>query len=287
VTRAASPTSLAEALRVLAADPGVRPVAGCTDLLVGAGERSPLAEPVMDVTRIAEITGITNREGAWRIGAAATFTRIQRHEALCRAFPILADAASQIGGRQIQNRATLGGNLANASPAGDSLPVLLVLDATVILIGPGGERRVPYARFHLGYRKTALLPGEILAWVVLPEPAPGTIQAFQKVGTRAAQSISKVVAASALRRDGDRLRDVRLAAGSVAPVPVRLRAAEAVCEGAAIGSGPSDRARLAERAAAAARDETSPIDDIRSTASYRAHVLGACIRTMILKAGEP
>jgi CO/xanthine dehydrogenase FAD-binding subunit len=230
----------------------------------------------MDLTRIPEIRGVERAGAEWRIGAATTFTEIQRAPGLREGLPALAEAASWVGGWQIQNRATLGGNMANASPAGDSLPVLLVLDAEVVMVGPRGTRSIPYARFHVDYRRTALGPDEIIGWVRIPVPAPGTVQRFRKVGTREAQSISKVVVAMAARPHEGRLERVRLAAGSVAPIPVRLPAVESACEGGRPGEA------LAERAAEAAMDSVTPIDDVRSTAIYRKHVLGRVVRRMVL-----
>src|SRR6185436_14401411 len=182
-------------------------------------------ERVLALLAIPELCGIREIDTGLEIGATTPFSTIRASPAIRSVFPALADAAAQIGGLQIQNRATLGGNLANASPAGDSLPVLLALDAIVVIAGPKGKREIPYSTFHTGYRKTALLPGEILAAVRLPLPPPGTIQAFRKVGTREAQAISKVVVAMVGRVEEGRIADLRLAAGSVAATPVRLRSA--------------------------------------------------------------
>ncbi|HXU34534.1 MAG TPA: FAD binding domain-containing protein, partial [Thermoanaerobaculia bacterium] len=208
-----------------------------------------------------------------------TFSEIRRSPALRSTFPALADAAGWIGGLQIQNRATLGGNLANASPAGDSLPVLLVLDAAVVIAGADGRREIPYSAFHTGYRKTALQPGEILAAVRLPFPAPGTIQAFRKVGTREAQAISKVVVAMAGRVEDGRIADLRLAAGSVAATPIRLRSAEEAVR--RMPPGPE----AAERAGRAAADAVEPIDDVRSTADYRRFALERVVRRLVMGLG--
>jgi CO/xanthine dehydrogenase FAD-binding subunit len=188
----------------------------------------------------------------------------------------LVQAAATIGAWQIQNRATLGGNIANASPAGDSLPVLLALGAELVVASARGERRLAYDAFHTGYRQSALAPGELIVRVRVPRARPRAVGAFRKVGTRAAQSISKVVVAFAAERDGASLRHVRLAAGSVAPTPVRLGPAEAACEGATVSL------ELAERAAALAASAVSPIDDVRSTAEYRRWVLGQVVRRMIV-----
>jgi xanthine dehydrogenase small subunit len=231
---------------------------------------------VIDLTRVRELRKIESDAGGWTIGAAVTFSEIRRSRKLRADLPILAEAASQIGGQQIQNRATLGGNMANASPAGDSLPVLLALDATVVTVGPGGRREVPYREFTPEYRKVDLRRGEIIGWIRLPRPPEGSVQRFTKVGTREAQAISKVVVAfAAALRDG-RLAEVRFGAGSVAAVPVRLAEVERLCEGQPPG------AELAERAAHAATEAVRPIDDVRSTADYRRAVLGRVVRRMIL-----
>jgi len=276
---ALSPRSLDAAVAALAADPNLVPIAGCTDLMVVDPLRRLAMERVLDLTRIPELAGIREVEGAVEIGAATTFRAIGDSPLLRSLFPALAEAARVVGGWQIQNRATLGGNVANASPAGDSLPVLLALDAALVLAGPAGTRTLAYGEFHRGYRKTALAPGEIVARVRLPRPAPGTVQAFRKVGTREAQSISKVVVALAARVEGGGIADLRLAAGSVAPVPVRLRAAEEAAAGRPLGT------ETAERVAAAAAGEVAPIDDVRSTADYRRFALGRVVRRMLLDIG--
>jgi CO/xanthine dehydrogenase FAD-binding subunit len=274
MTSAAHPRRLDEALRRMAEDPGCIPIAGCTDWMVG---RSTLLEPtpsLLDLSRVEELRGIEGEGEGLRIGAAATFAEIQHHDALRERYPILVDAASQIGGKQIQNRATLGGNVVNASPAGDSLPVLLALGAEVEVASAQASRRIPYDDFHTGYRQTALEPGELLISIHLP--APATFQRFRKVGTRRAQAISKVVLALCAEREGDRWSQVRIGAGSVAPTPCRLRDAEAALEGRAV------EAASAELAAQAAQAEVHPIDDVRSTAHYRRWVLGRVLRRMLL-----
>ncbi len=277
---ALAPRSLTEALAVLAADPELRPVAGCTDLMVGDPlERAALTR-VVDLLRIPEIRGVRRREGALEIGATTTMSELAAHPEVRSRFPALAQAAAEVGGWQIQNRATLGGNIANASPAGDTLPALLVLEAVIVAAGPRGEREIPYGEFHLGYRRTALAPGEILAWVRLPAPATGTVLRFRKVGTRAAQAISKLVVALAGRVEEGRIAGLRLAAGSVAPTPVRLRAAEDAGAGAAPGPA------TAERVARAAAAEVRPIDDVRSSAAYRAWALERVVRRMVLELGR-
>jgi len=281
-----SPTSLQSALRRLREDPSLTPLAGCTDWMVqGAVERMQRVG-VLDLLRIEELRGIRELgkgdeiHGApakgfkgVRIGATTSFSQIREHPLVREHYPILAEAASQIGGRQIQNRATVGGNMVNASPAGDSLPVLLAFNAEVEIAGLEGTRRVAYDSFYTGYRATVLQPGELLSAVLLPSVP--SYQRFKKVGTRRAQAISKVVLALCAQRGKDGWSQMRIAAGSVAPTPVRLRKAEAVCEGAPIGI------ETALEAAEAARGEVTPIDDIRSTAHYRRFALARVLRRML------
>ncbi|MFQ5426601.1 MAG: FAD binding domain-containing protein [Gaiellales bacterium] len=274
MTRAFRPSSLSEALAVLADfELDALPVAGCTDLMVGEVE----PRNVVDLLCIPELRGIELRDGQIDIGAAVTFSQLRRDPHVQGELPILAEAAATIGGWQIQNRATLGGNIANASPAGDSLPVLLALDAELLLAGPDGERGIPFTDMHTAYRQTALRPGELITRVRIPRPPESCVQRFRKVGTREALAISKVVLAFAAAVSDGVLSHVRLAAGSVAPTPIRLRGAEAVLEGQA-----PDYA-LAERAALAARAGASPIDDVRSTARYRSFVLGRVVRRIVLQ----
>ncbi|MDX1385692.1 MAG: xanthine dehydrogenase family protein subunit M, partial [Thermoanaerobaculia bacterium] len=280
VTFAVSPATLAEAIGHLAERPDLRPVAGCTDLMVCEPEERADMPALLDVLGIPELRGIRPRDGGLEIGAAATFTEIRRHPEVLRLAPALAEAAAVVGGWQIQNRATIGGNVANASPAGDSLPVLLALHATVVAVGPAGERSIPYADFHTGYRRTALRPGELIAWIRIPAQAEGTVQRFRKVGTREAQAISKVVVALVARLEKGRIAQYRLAAGSVAPTPIRLTAVEEAVTGRAPDLETAD---LAGRLAA---DSVEPIDDVRSTATYRRFAMGRVVRRLTLSLGE-
>ncbi len=272
--RAGSPHTVEDALRFMAEVPDVVIVAGCTDLMVADAEARARRTHVVSVLEVEELRGI-ERDGDWmRIGAAETFAEIGKSGEVAKIAPILGEAARMVGGWQIQNRATLGGNIANASPAGDSLPVLLALDATVEIAGPKGRRTIAYKAMHVGYRKTAIAAGEILVAVRIPLGARQRLQSFRKVGTRSAQAISKVVVAMSAWREGSQLEDVRVAAGSVADRPVRLHAAESAIE----GSGAADAAKRAGDAAAA---EVTPIDDVRSTATYRRWVLGNLVGDVV------
>ena len=274
--RAVSPRSLDEAIRQLSDYPELRPVAGCTDLLVADSQDIEALPGVMDLLSVPELRGIRWVGETLEIGSTTTFAEIGASVTIQQNFPALAEAAGQIGGWQIQNRATLGGNMANASPAGDSLPVLLALDAAVVLVGPGGERTLGYSEFHLGYRKTAIQPAEIIGRVRIPRPRPDSVQLFRKVGTREAQAISKVVVAILGRIEDGRIAEYRLGAGSVAAVPVRLTAVEEAVIGRAADRETAD---LAGRLAA---ESVEPIDDVRSTAAYRRFALERVVRRLTL-----
>ena len=269
------PKSVDEAARALSVDPTLLPVAGCTDLMVHGGPYETRFDRVIDLLGIPELTGIRALDNAVEIGAATSFSAIGTSPMIRDALPILAEAAKVVGGWQIQNRATIGGNIANASPAGDSPPVLLALAAVVIVVGPGGRREVAYEDFHVGYRKTALAPGELIVAVRIAFPRAGSVQRFRKVGTRAAQSISKVVVAMCGRAEGGQIVAMRIGAGSVAAMPVRLRQAEQASIGNPVGH------ETAAAAGRAAVEEVRPIDDVRSTAAYRRHVLNQVIRRMV------
>lgn len=271
-----SPTRLDEALRLLA-DPDLQatPVAGCTDLLAAAHNSSRRFGAVVDLTRLPDLKDIRDDSGMLDIGAAVTFSQLCDNELIRQHAPALALAASQVGAWQIRNRATIGGNIANASPAGDALPVLLASTAELVLASIKGERRIPYAEMHIGYRRTTLAPDELITRIRLPKLPAHTVSIFRKVGTRSAQAISKVSVAFVACTAGGKLSTVRIAAGSVAAVPVRLRQAEQACEGHPLGPD------AAERAAAAAAAEVAPIDDVRSTADYRRFVLGQVVRRIL------
>lgn len=269
-----SPKSLAEAREALIA--GATKVAGATDLLVIDHATGREHASVLNVLGIRELQGIRVEPEQISIGAACTFTQIRQSKEIAKHARLLVDAAATIGAAQIQNRATLGGNIANASPAGDSLPALLALGAMIVVVGPHGGRTVPYNAFHTGYRQTVLGPDELIARVLIPLPSP-TVQVFRKVGTRAAQAISKVVVAFASDAPSHpMLENVRLAMGSIAATPVRLHEVEVLIEDEPLTQG------LADRAAALVEKTIHPIDDIRSTAEYRRHVAGQVVRRLLL-----
>ncbi|HEX8939040.1 MAG TPA: FAD binding domain-containing protein [Candidatus Limnocylindrales bacterium] len=272
--------SLDEALALVA--DGWRPLAGGTDLLVALAADATVPEPLVDLSRLAELRGIgLERDGAGGdilvIGALTTYAELRGSPLVAERLPALAEMAAAVGAVQVQARGTIGGNVATASPAGDSLPVLLATDAELVLVGPSGQRVVPAASFFTAYRCTALAPDELLLRLRVPLP-PGRHVRFRKVGTRRAQAISKVVLALAWREEAGRWRDVRVALGSVAPTPLRAPRTEALLD----GRGPSPE--VADLAAATVVDEITPIDDVRSTAAYRRLVSGRILRRLILHA---
>jgi xanthine dehydrogenase small subunit len=213
------------------------------------------------------------------IGALVTHAAIQRDKIMRRDFPLLVQSCATVGGVQIQNRGTIGGNIANASPAGDTFPALAVYEASVIVASAGGTRVAPFAALFAGPKKTTLTAGELVEAVVLARPTrPPDLQLFRKVGTRAAQAISKVVVAGALWLDGaGRVEDVRFAVGSVAPTVRRLRAAEAALRGQALTPD------VVAHAATLVAHDISPIDDIRSTAEYRLLVTTRLFERFLLR----
>jgi len=271
-----TPGSLGEALDDLAKHPAARPFAGGTDLMVvlEAGHLPP--GRYVSLQNCRELLGIDEAApgGGISIGALTTYTEIRNSARLGADYAMLPVAARESGGIATQNRGTIGGNIANASPAADTPPALLVYDAALELMSKAATRRVPYAAFHRGYKKMDLAPGEIIARIHLPSrtdlpPSGGSHRwrdYYRKVGTRRAQAISKICFAGAIRMDGDVVSDVRIALGSVAPTPIRATRTESTLRGK----------RLDETTIAAAMkmltSEIAPIDDIRSTARYRTRV---------------
>ena len=272
------PRTIDEAFAILAAAPH-RPIAGGTDVMVQiTGEIGPVPERMIDLWRLDELRGVVFEAGALTLGALTTYTEIRR-SALCREHvPALVEAAATIGAAQIQNRGTLGGNIANASPAGDTLPVLLATDAEIVVGGARGERTIPVTEFWVAYRKTAMKPDELVLRVRIPLPAGREVR-FRKIGTRRAQAISKVVMALAWREGERGWSDVRLALGSVADRPIRARKTEGALEGRLPTS------ETADRGASTLAAEIEPIDDVRSTADYRRVVAARVLHRIVRDAG--
>ena len=275
-----SPRTLFEAYERLAASPA-RPIAGGTDVMVAiTGELGAIPERMLDLSRLEELRGISLEHEALVLGARTTYTEIRRSTVCREHLPALVEAAATIGAAQIQNRGTIGGNIANASPAGDTLPVLLACSAEMVLGSADGERSVAADEFWPAYRTTARRDDELLLRVRIPLVRDRQVR-FQKIGTRRAQAISKVVMALAWRatNGGDPWTDVRLALGSIAATTVRAPATEGVLERA------RPTRETADAAAAALVAEIAPIDDVRSTADYRRAVAGRVLHRLIRGAG--
>jgi CO/xanthine dehydrogenase FAD-binding subunit len=267
-----APTTLAEALEIRAAHPVAVPVAGGTDLMVDVNARRIRPAALLDLSRVSELREWGLANGRVFVGSGVTFGRI---ECQLTEFAPLVEAARSVASPQIRNRATIGGNVATASPAGDSLPVLAAYDADVVLASArAGERRVPLTSFVVGPKRTRLEPDELIVgveWTPVAGPAR-----FVKVGRRNAMVIA--IASACLQADD--ARSVRLALGSVAPTVVRTPLAERFAE----GLDWSDPATLAEFGRLAA-SEARPIDDSRGSAAYRRHVVGVLARRTLQQAG--
>src|SRR5882672_9961602 len=262
-----SPTSVGEALNALAGEPGVwQPFAGGTDLMVLLESGKLPHKNYLNIWNLAELRGITATTDHLTLGALTTYTEVQADPILREEFPMLCQAASETGGLAIQNRGTIGGNIVNASPAADSPPALLAYNAELELLSVRGSRWVPYQSFHTGYKQTIMQPDELLARIRLPRLWPDLRHYYRKVGTRKAQAISKVCFAATAGINEGMIDIIRIALGSVAPVPLRCLKTEDALRGAMLDESTIEKAR------AELVREIVPIDDIRSTRNYRLRV---------------
>lgn len=251
--------SLDEALSILATEPRM-PIAGATDVYVGLNFGTLNEKKYLDIWSCGELRGISVRNNTLVIGSLTTYTDLIQSREVNERLPMLVQASRLVGGPQIQNRGTIGGNVANASPAGDTLPVLAAVGAIVVLRSAAGERRVNFNEFYTGYRASVRKSDELI--VAIEVPAIAGTQWFRKVGTRAAQAISKIVIAAV------RAPVPKIALGSVAATVVRLRKTEdALAGGASI-----------DEAVHVLSKEIKPIDDVRSTAEYRMRVATNLLR---------
>lgn len=254
-------------------------VAGGTNLIpeMRNGEKAP--ELLIDISDLAELSFIRENNGSIAIGAATTIAEMAASPVLLDNSPILASAAKQLGNPLTRNRATLGGNLANASPCADTAPPLLALDASVEILSPGGKtRQVPVSKFFHGYKFTDLVKGEILSGITFPKPNDSTKGSHTKIGLRNAASICVASIAVALDMDGKTCRKARVAAGSVAPIPMRAYRVEKLLEGKEIN------AALLEECMAVVKEEISPISDIRGSLEYRSYVTAMILKRNIKRA---
>jgi CO/xanthine dehydrogenase FAD-binding subunit len=254
-------------------------IAGGTNLIpeMRNGEKSP--ELLIDISDMAELSFIRENNGSIAIGSATTIAEMAASPVLLDNSPMLASAAKQLGNPLTRNRATVGGNLANASPCADTAPPLLALDAAVEILSPGGKtRQVPLSKFFHGYKFTDLVKGEILTGITFPKPNDSTKGSHTKVGLRNAASICVASIAVALDMDGKTCRKARVAAGSVAPIPMRTRRVEKLLEGKEIN------AALLEECMAVVKEEISPISDIRGSLEYRSYVTAMILKRNIKRA---
>jgi OHCU decarboxylase len=272
-----SPASLAEALDLLGTKPGNwLPVAGGTEVMVQYSAGRLGARNLLSLWGLPELVEITEREDSLRIGGGCTFSQLREHAAVKRFFPMLATSAAWTGSIANQNRATLAGNIVNASPAADSPPALLAYEAELELISATGSRRLPYREFHLGYKKTALRPEELVLAVHLSKRYEGWFNYTRKVGTREAQAISKICIAGAGKLKDGSVEALHIGIGAVAPTPLRLRNIESLLLGR-----PLTKERIAE-AKRALQDEISPIEDARSSVQYRRQVAENLLEDLLL-----
>lgn len=280
----ATPTTLDEALELLATDPEKwTPLAGGTDLMVllAAGKLPP--GQFLSIWGLDELRGVELTDEWLTLGALTTYSEIRDHDALRDEYPMLPLAASESGAVAIQNRGTIGGNVINASPAADSPPALLAYDAQIELVNSRGSRWVPYDGFHSGYKQMDRKPDELLRAIRIPRQPGGGASAlhyYRKVGTRAAQAISKVVMAALMRNDGDNVVHARIALGSVAPTVIRCHETEDYLVGS-----PLTAERVVEAREILTR-EITPIDDVRSTARYRLKVAGNLLEDCLIRLSQ-
>jgi CO/xanthine dehydrogenase FAD-binding subunit len=242
-------------------------------VLLEAGRLPP--SRYLSVSQLPELHGIEVTDDDIVLGAMTTYADVLRSRVLQVECPLLCRAAAETGGIATQNRGTLGGNIANASPAADSPPALLVYDAEIEVRSLRGVRRVPYDRFHLGYKQMDLAPDEIIVAIRVARGRGGWMQGWRKIGTRRAQAISKVCFAAALDMSRGAVHDVRIAYGSVAPMVIRAAHAEAAIRGRALNGD------AIAACCAALEQDIKPIDDLRSTAAYRLRVASNVLRDFL------
>ena len=266
---AQSPTTLAEVYALLSErGPSIKLIAGGTDLMVLMNAHQLNDADFLDIWRVEELRGITDEGSTLRIGALTTYTQLIKSALIQQYVPSLVAASRTIGAVQIQNRGTIGGNIVNASPAGDSLPVLAAYDAEIEIGSARGTRRVAFNQLYTGYRRTALTPDELVLAVRIPKLKKGERDFFWKVGTRRAQAISKSVMSARAQIANGRIESISIGVGSVAPTVIRVPQTEKLLAGAQLTSD------LVERARKLISDEVAPITDLRSTEHYRRTVTG-------------
>ncbi|MBL8149494.1 MAG: xanthine dehydrogenase family protein subunit M [Blastocatellia bacterium] len=267
-----SPKELSEAFQILNSYQPLKIVAGGTDLMVGYNSGMPVPDQLLNLWKLDELRHIDEYPSLLKIGALCTYTQLIKDERVRKYAPTLVDAAKTIGAMQIQNRGTLGGNIVNASPAGDCLPVLAAFDAVIEIGSVRGLRQVPFTDFYTGYRQTVLAEDEMVTNILLPKQKTEESAKFYKVGTRAAQAISKVMMSVRASIDAQKcVKEIAIAVGSVAPTVIRTRLTEMAIRGLIIDES------LIATARKEMMEEVRPITDIRSNEHYRRTVSGNLI----------
>ncbi|MEK6300108.1 MAG: xanthine dehydrogenase family protein subunit M [Acidobacteriota bacterium] len=277
-----SPRTLADAYAALAERGGaLKVIAGGTDLMVLVNAHQLDAREFLDIWRVDELRGIADEVATIRIGTLTTYTEIIRSALVQQHVPALVAASRTIGAIQIQNRGTLGGNVVNASPAGDSLPVLAAYDAVLEIGSTRGLRAVPFNEFYTGYRRSVLEPDELVLAVRIPKLESGERDFFWKVGTRRAQAISKTVLSARARVMNSVVESIGIGVGSVAPTVIRARKTEDLLTGSKLMN------QLIEEARQTISDEVAPITDLRSTEHYRRTVTGNVLAKFLRQFSQP
>jgi len=268
--------NLGEALDLISSQPGEwKPFAGGTDLMVLLEQGKLPHRKFFSILNIEDAQGMKTETSHVSIGALATYTELQRSDVLQNEFPLLCRAAGETGSIANQNRGTLGGNIANASPAADSPPALLVYDAELELASKRGMRTIPYVQFHTGYKQMNLSPDEIILRLRLPRSHRRWLQYYRKVGTRKAQAISQICFAARADASGGKILQIRIAIGSVPPTPLRCHKTEAILLDGGLSRIPEAQQQLG--------DEILPIDDFRSNARYRTRIAQNLLEEFLLQ----
>jgi len=276
------PATLQEASRLLKENgPGGRFLAGGTDLVIAMKEKGLLPKYIVDLKRLPGLSGIReNSDGSISLGALTTLHEIETSPLIKKKYPFLAQSAAEVGSIQIRNRATVGGNMANASPSADTSPALMALGATATIASASGERKIAVEEFFKGPGQNAMNPDEILKEVTIPKTGANLVGEYIKFSPREMMDLAYVGVAVVynLAANDKKCTDVRIVLGAVAPTPIRARRAEAALEGQVLSEA------LAEKAGQIAAEEAKPISDVRSSADYRRAMVGIMTKRALLNA---
>lgn len=277
------PATLQDASRLLKENgPGGRFLAGGTDLVIAMKEKGLLPKYIVDLKRVPGLNGIReNSDGSIAVGALTTMYAIEKSPVITKKYPFLAQSAAEVGSIQIRNRATVGGNMANATPSADVAPALIALNATAKIVGAAGEREVALEDFFRGPGQTVMAPDEILTEITIPKTGKGLVGEYIKFSPRDMMDLAYVGVAVAYNLDtGKKCDGVRIVLGAVAPTPIRARNSEALLEGRVLTE------ELAEKAGDEAARECRPISDVRSSADYRRAMVGVMAKRALLNAAS-